>query len=91
MSHAFQYLASERQVWTLTCSVVDMRSRRGVDVIWQDLRYGSNRLTKTPMLIVAASLTLGLGVAAKITIVSLLNTMSCRPLPVEDSDRLAER
>src|SRR5215472_2442704 len=49
----------------------------------QDVRYGSRVLVKSPGFLVAAVVSLALGIGANATIFTLINTMFLQPLPVE--------
>lgn len=57
--------------------------------LWQDLRYGSRKLLKSPGFMLGVVLSLGLGIGANSTIFSLANALLLRPLSgVEDPKRL---
>src|SRR5262249_34865216 len=55
----------------------------------QDLRYGLRSLQKERGFAVVSLLILALGIAANTTVFSVVNTVLFRPLPFEDSGRLA--
>lgn len=67
------------------------RERRGLpflDVLIQDLRFGTRMLGKNPGFTFVAVLTLALGISANATIFSFVSAVLYRRPPVYDSDRL---
>jgi putative ABC transport system permease protein len=60
-----------------------------MQIIWQDLRYGVRTLFKTPGFTFVAVLTLALGIGANTAIFGLVKAILLRPLPYQDSNRLA--
>jgi predicted permease len=57
--------------------------------VWQDLRYTLRGLGRAPAVTIVSVLTIGLGIGATAVILSLVEALLLRPLPIEDVDRLA--
>lgn len=56
--------------------------------LWQDVRLGLRRLSKSRSFTFVAIMSLALGIGANASIFSLLNVVMLRPLPVERPDEL---
>ena len=66
----------------------DMRTLRPVDDVLRDLRFGARLLARGPGFTVVAVLSLALGIGSTSAIVSLLNAIVLRPLPIAEPQAL---
>ncbi|HEY5083996.1 MAG TPA: permease prefix domain 1-containing protein, partial [Rhizomicrobium sp.] len=68
--------------------VRDRRSGAGLQLIWQDMRYGMRQLRRNRAFTLTAVITLGLGIGATAAIFSAVYSLLLRPLPYPDASRL---
>jgi putative ABC transport system permease protein len=66
----------------------DIRGGGWLETLWQDLRYGTRMLLKTPTSTLIAIITLALGIGANTAIFSVINAALIRSLPFAEADRL---
>jgi len=59
------------------------------DVLWREVRYATRSLRSTPVLTLAAVVTLALGIGANTAIYSIIDSLFFRALPVRDPQQLA--
>ncbi len=70
--------------------VRDARAGAFLDTFFQDVRYGSRLLRRSPLFTATAVLSLGLGIGANATIFSLVNALMLRELRVAKPRELVE-
>ncbi len=61
-----------------------------LDRIWQDTRYALRMMRRMPGFTAVAVLSLGLGIGANTAILSLINSLMLRTLPVQEPQQLVE-
>lgn len=59
-----------------------------MQTLWQDLRYGLRLLAKSPGLTLIAVLTAALGIAANVTVFSVIDGLFLRSVPAKNPERL---
>ncbi len=65
-----------------------LQPRRLEDEMFQDLRFGARMLFKRPGFMLAAVLSLAIGIGATTAIFSVVNGVALRPLPYREPERL---
>jgi putative ABC transport system permease protein len=71
--------------WDAIC----LQHRRLEDEMFQDLRYGARMLLRQRAFTIAAVIALALGIGANTAVFSVVNAVLLRPLPYQNSDRMA--
>ncbi|HKQ91013.1 MAG TPA: ABC transporter permease [Blastocatellia bacterium] len=66
-----------------------LQPRRLEDEMFQDLRYGARMLLRQRAFTIAAVIALALGIGANTAVFSVVNAVLLRPLPYQNSDRIA--
>ena len=78
-------------VWlVLVADLVRTAPREQFSTFVQDVRHAWRTWRRTPMLAIAAVLTLAVGVGANTAVFSVVHGVLLRPLPYPDADRLVE-
>jgi hypothetical protein len=67
----------------------DERSLAWIHGVWQDVVFGARMMRRTPVITLAAILSLALGIGANTAIASLMNVVLWRDLPVPDPKQLS--
>jgi putative ABC transport system permease protein len=71
--------------WDAIC----LQPRRLEDEMFQDLRYGARMLLRQRAFTIASVIALALGIGANTAVFSVVNAVLLRPLPYQNSERMA--
>jgi hypothetical protein len=91
ISPAAATIAARRRFGSVAITKEDCRTMwgfRSIEILWQDLQYGSRMLLKHPTFTIVATLTLALGIGASTAIFSAVNPILFEPLPYPHADRI---
>src|SRR5664279_2457330 len=69
-------------------AVRDRRSGTGVDLLWQDARYGFRQLRRNPGFTLTVIVTLALSIGANTAIFSIVNALMLKSLPYSHPERM---
>ena len=64
------------------------QSASWLETTWRDIRYGARQLSKSPVLVIVAVVSLAFGIGANTAIFTLIDAVILQYLPVRDPGRL---
>ena len=68
----------------------DQRTTRVVESVGQDIRYAVRGLRRRPVFALSATLTIGVGIGALATVLSVVSAVLLRPAPYPTADRIVQ-
>jgi predicted permease len=71
-------------------AVRDHRAGAGLELLWQDARFGMRQLLRNPVFTMTAVAALALGIGATTAVFTVVNAVLLKPLAYPDADRIVK-